>query len=81
MKWGSDQIIGRVVIPSNEFPFDESYCKDRYYYRLCKAGVNHFTFLKWSKPGARGEEVPSQVMRDSPVKPANDELVPEDDEL
>ena len=20
-------IIGRVVIPSNEFPFDESYCK------------------------------------------------------
>ena len=24
LKWGSDQILGRVVIPSNEFPFDES---------------------------------------------------------
>ena len=29
-------IIGRVVIPSNEFPFDESYCKGKNNFGICK---------------------------------------------
>ncbi len=29
-------IIGRVVIPSNEFPFDESYDKGKNIFGICK---------------------------------------------
>ena len=46
-------LLRRVVIPSNEFPFDESYCKGSYFFRISN---NTIYFSNQRQPFADGTD-------------------------